>query len=176
MEDLKYPIGKFIKPDTITKAHEKEWIQILEHFPARLESLVGGLDDLQLDTPYREGGWTVRQVVHHCSDSHHNSYIRFKWALTEDKPVIKAYDEKQWAELFDTKSSPIAPSIAHLKAVHAKLVHLLKGLTEEQLDRSFVHPADNKEVVLRENMGIYAWHASHHYTHIERLMIRKGWK
>ncbi len=176
MEDLRYPIGKFTRPNVITKEHEQHWIHVLESFPERLENLVRSLSDEQLDTPYREGGWTIRQVVHHCSDSHHNSYIRFKWALTEDTPVIKPYDEKNWAELFDTKSAPIVPSIAHLKAVHAKLVYLLKGLTEEQLDRAFIHPADNKKVVLRENMGIYAWHSNHHFAHIENVMIRKGWK
>lgn len=176
MEDLRYPIGQFKKPDTITDAHKKEWINTLETFPSRLENLVGGLSDNQLDTPYREGGWTIRQVVHHCSDSHHNSYIRFKWALTEDTPVIKAYDEKSWAELFDTKTSPIAPSLLHLKAVHAKLVNLLKGLSEDQLDKAFIHPADNSKVVLRENIGMYAWHSNHHYAHIENLMVRKGWK
>lgn len=176
MEDLRYPIGKFKKPEIITKEHEEKWIQVLEDFPTRLENLVNELNDEQLDTPYRDGGWTIRQVVHHCSDSHHNSYIRFKWALTEDTPVIKAYEEKEWAKLFDTKSAPIASSLLHLKAVHAKLVYLLKGLTEEQLDRVFIHPADNSKVILRENMGIYAWHSNHHYAHIENLLIQKGWK
>lgn len=176
MEHLKYPIGKFAAPETISEEHKKEWIDILEHFPTRLENLVKDLSQEQLDTPYREGGWTVRQVVHHCSDSHHNSYIRFKWALTEDSPVIKAYEEKNWAELFDTKSAPIAQSIAHLKAVHAKLVYLLKGLTDEQLERCFIHPADHSKVVLKNNIGIYAWHSNHHYAHIENLLIRKGWK
>jgi len=176
LEDLRYPIGKFKKPENITKEHEEKWIHVLDNFPSRLESLVSGLNDEQLDTPYREGGWTIRQVVHHCSDSHHNCYIRFKWALTEDAPVIKAYEEKEWAELFDTKSAPIAPSLLHLKAVHAKLVYLLKGLSEEQLDRVFIHPADSSKVLLRENMGIYAWHSNHHFAHIENVLIRKGWK
>lgn len=176
MEDLRYPIGKFTTPDTITEQQKNDWIAILEHFPLRLENLVSHLSKEQLDTPYREDGWTIRQVVHHCSDSHHNGYVRFKWALTEDTPVIKAYNEKDWAELFDTKSAPITPSILHLKAVHAKLVYLLKGLTAEQLDRSFIHPETNKEVSLRKNIGIYAWHASHHFAHIENLLIRKGWK
>lgn len=176
MEDLRYPIGQFKKPDIITNAHQDDWVSVLENFPTRLESLVINLTDDQLDTPYREDGWTIRQVVHHCADSHHNSYIRFKWALTEDTPVIKAYEEKSWAELFDTKSAPIAPSILHLKAVHAKLVYLLKGLTEEQLSRAFIHPADNSRVELNENIGKYAWHSNHHYAHIENVLIRKGWK
>lgn len=176
LNDLRYPIGKFEKPDSITETHLKEWIDVLATFPTRLEKLVGDLTNIQLDTPYRDGGWTVRQVVHHCADSHHNSYVRFKWALTEDTPVIKAYDEQRWAELFDTKSSPIAPSLLHLKAIHAKLVHLLNGLSAEQLNRAFIHPADNSKVVLKENIGIYAWHSNHHYAHIENLLIRQGWK
>lgn len=176
MEHLKYPIGKFTAPKIVTEEQKKEWIAVLEHFPTRLENLVKDLSQEQLDTPYREGGWTVRQVVHHCSDSHHNSYIRFKWALTENNPVIKAYEEKNWAELFDTKSAPIEQSITHLKAVHAKLVYLLKGLTDEQLERCFIHPADSSKVVLKNNIGIYAWHSNHHYAHIENLLIRKGWK
>jgi hypothetical protein len=176
LENLQYPIGKFKAPETISEAQKREWIAVLEHFPTRLEQLVAELTEEQLDTPYREGGWTVRQVVHHCSDSHHNSYIRFKWALTEDIPVIKAYEEKNWAELFDTKTGPIAMSITHLKAVHAKLVYLLKGLTNEQLERAFIHPDSNQTVLLKENIGIYAWHANHHFAHIENLLVRKGWK
>ena len=116
-----------------------------------MESLVSSLSEEQLDTPYREGSWTVRQVVHHCSDSHHHSYIRFKWALTEDNPTIKAYEEKDWAELFDTRTAPIAMSLLHLKAVHAKLVYLLKGLSDEDLQKTFVHPESKETVLLREN-------------------------
>ncbi len=149
MKKLQYPIGKFTAPDVITDQHKKEWIAVLEHFPTRLENLVVNLSEEQLDTPYRNSGWTVRQVVHHCADSHHNSYVRFKWALTEENPVIKAYEEKDWATLFDSKSAPIAPSICHLKAVHAKLVYLLKGLTNEQLERTFIHPSDQSKISLR---------------------------
>lgn len=176
MTDLRYPIGEFSAPKTITEEIKQEWIQVLEDFPIRLENLVNNLPKEQLDTPYREGGWTVRQVVHHCSDSHHHSYIRFKWALTEENPTIKAYEEKDWAELFDTKTAPIAMSLLHLKAVHAKLVYLLKGLTDKDLQKTFVHPQSKETVLLRENIGIYAWHCNHHYAHIENLLIRKGWK
>lgn len=119
---------------------------------------------------------TVRQVVHHCSDSHHHSYIRFKWAMSEQNPIIKAYDQKIWAELFDTKTAPIALSLAHLKAVHAKLVYFLKGLSDKDLQRTFIHPESKDIVILRENIGIYAWHCNHHYAHIENLLIREGWK
>jgi len=175
LEHLRYPIGKFEKPNTISNDHLKSWISILEHLPNRLSNLVSSLNDEQLDTPCRPGGWTARQVVHHMSDSHHHSYIRFKWALTEDKPTIKAYYEQDWANLFDTKTAPIQMSLDHLSAVHYKLVYLLKGLTDEQLSRSFIHPEGNVEVVLKENVGVYAWHSSHHYAHIENLMKREGW-
>jgi hypothetical protein len=172
---LQYPIGKFEIPSSITKNQIEGWISILEHFPNRLENLVKNLSDEQLDTVYRPGGWTIRQVIHHVSDSHHHSYIRFKWALTEDKPIIKAYYEDRWAELFDSKSAPIDMSILHLKAVHYKLVYLLKGLSEAELDNVFIHPETNKEVVLKQNIGIYAWHSNHHYAHIENLLKRNRW-
>ncbi|MDY0779686.1 YfiT family bacillithiol transferase [Tenacibaculum sp. IB213877] len=174
MEHLKYPIGKPDIPENITSEHLEKWTQTLEEFPEKLEKLVTNLSDEQIDSSYREGGWTIRQVVHHCADSHHNSYTRFKWTLTEDKPVIKAYFEDRWAELFDSKSAPIQLSLLHLKVVHAKLVYFIKGLTDDELSKSFIHPESNEEVVLKENIGIYAWHCNHHYAHIENLLIRKG--
>ncbi|MAD98005.1 MAG: metal-dependent hydrolase [Flavobacteriaceae bacterium] len=175
MDHLRYPIGKFDVPQQITENHVKDWIEVLEFFPTRLENLVKNLNEEQLDTPYRNGGWTVRQVVHHCSDSHHNSYLRFKWALTEDTPTIKAYFEKNWAELIDAKHAPIDMSLDHLKAIHSKLVYLLKRLSEEQLNRKFIHPEKNSEVSLKQNIGQYAWHSNHHYAHIEELLKRKNW-
>lgn len=175
LEPLKYPIGKYENPSSITESQLSEWIQILENLPAKLKALVTGLTEEQLETPYRPGGWTVRQTIHHIADSHHNSYIRFKWALTEDKPVIKAYDERAWAALFDTKSAPIALSLNHLGAVHAKLVYLLKGLSNGDLKRKFVHPEGLVETSLDENIGRYAWHSEHHYAHIENLLKRQGW-
>ena len=174
-DKLKYPIGLFNCPENISKLDVDGWISILEHFPKRLEQLVSGLSDKQLDTPYRAGGWTIRQVIHHVADSHHHSYIRFKWALTEDKPVIKYYYEALWAELDDAKTAPINLSINHLKAVHAKLVYLLKGLNDAELNKSFIHPEHNEEVFLKKNIGIYAWHCNHHFAHIEKLMKLKSW-
>ena len=153
---LQYPIGKFEIPTSISKNKIEDWISILEHFPNRLEYLVKNLSDKQLDTSYRPEGWTVRQVVHHLSDSHHHSYTRFKWALTEENPVIKAYDERLWAALSDSKTGPIEMSLQHLKAIHFKLVYLLKSLSEEDLNRSFIHPESNKEVILKHNIGLYA--------------------
>lgn len=175
LEALKYPIGKFDCPQNITSGHIEGWISILEHFPNRLEQLVKDLKEEQLDTVYRPEGWTVRQVVHHVSDSHHHSYARFKWALTEDKPVIKAYYEDRWAELFDSRTAPIDMSILHLKAIHLKLVYLLKGLSETDLNKAFVHPETQKEVLLKQNIGLYAWHSNHHYAHIESLLKRNQW-
>lgn len=175
LEQLRYPIGKFAVPTTITESDFKEWTTILETLPQRLKDLVSPLSEEQLEMPYRPGGWTVRQTVHHISDSHHNSYIRFKWALTEDNPIIKAYDEKAWAGLFDTRTGPIQLSLDHLSAVHAKLVYLIKGLSEEDLQRSFIHPDGNQVTTLKENVARYAWHGSHHFAHIQNLIEREGW-
>ena len=175
IEQLRYPIGVFDCPNNISKQHIESWISILKHYPNRLENLVIALTDDQLDTPYRQDGWTIRQVIHHVSDSHHHSYIRFKWALTEDKPIIKYYYEQLWAELPDAKLAPIQMSLDHLRTIHFKLVYLLKSLNEDQLNRSFIHPENNEEVILKKNIGIYAWHSNHHYAHIENILRAKGW-
>ena len=175
-EQLKYPIGKASIPTQITEVYIQGWISIIEHHPAKISQIVASLSDNQLDTPYRENGWTIRQVVHHLGDSHTNSYIRFKWALTEFKPIIKAYHEDRWAELSDTKYAPIQISLDYLKALHAKWVYLLKSISEDDLKKCFVHPETKEEVSLEKNIGIYAWHCEHHYQHINQLLIRKGWK
>jgi uncharacterized damage-inducible protein DinB len=175
LDQLKYPIGHYQIPKTITEKQLEEWISVLEELPHRLETMVSPLSAKQLETPYRSGGWTVRQLVHHISDSHHHSYIRFKWGLTEDNPLIKPYDEKAWSELFDAKTAPIQISLDHLKVVHTKLVYLLRGLTKAQLQRRFTHPEGNTETTLEENIGRYAWHGSHHYAHIKNLIQREGW-
>ncbi|GAA3567632.1 YfiT family bacillithiol transferase [Snuella lapsa] len=175
LEHLKYPIGKFESPAIITTSQVEAWISVLDRFPDRLESLVGDLTDEQLDTAYRPEGWTVRQVIHHLADSHLNSYIRFKWTLTEDTPVIKPYNEARWAELPGAKDAPIAMSLLHLKVIHYKLVYLLKQLSEEELGRIFIHPETNTEVPLNRNIGVYAWHSNHHYAHIENLLKRNNW-
>ena len=175
LQQLRYPIGEFDCPSNISNQQIESWISILEHFPHRLENLVKDLSDAQLDTVYRPEGWTIRQVIHHVSDSHHHSYTRFKWALTENKPVIKAYFEERWAELIDTKAAPIEMSLNHLKAIHYKLVYLLKTLSDDDLNKCFIHPETNSEVSLKKNIGVYAWHSNHHYAHVENLMKRKGW-
>lgn len=176
LEQLKYPIGKAQIPENITKKNIEVWISDIERFSQEIEFLVKQLSEKQLDTPYRENGWTIRQVIHHCYDSHTNSYIRFKWTLTEDTPIIKAYFEDRWAEIFDSKSAPISLSLDGLKALHSKWVYLLKNLPEKDLEKGFINPETKAKVSLKENIGIYAWHCQHHYAHIEQLMIRKNWK
>ncbi|MGB3143273.1 MAG: bacillithiol transferase BstA [Maribacter sp.] len=175
MEKLKYPIGHFECPEEITETQIEEWIVVLENLPSRLSNLVSCFSDEQLDTPYREGGWTVRQVVHHLADSHHHSYTRFKWALTENSPLIKAYDEKGWSNLGDAKIAPIELSLSYLSALHAKLVYLLRGLSPSDLENVYIHPDGNENVTLAENIGKYAWHGRHHFAHIENLAKRNGW-
>lgn len=175
LDKLKYPIGIFECPNSILPQYIESWISILEYFPNRLENLLKDLSEDQLNTAYRPEGWTIRQVVHHLADSHLHSYARFKWALTEDKPIIKAYDEEKWAALFDSKMAPIEPSLLQLSATHSKLVYLLKGLSDNDLNKIFIHPATQSEVVLKNNIGMYAWHSNHHYAHIEQLMKRNKW-
>ncbi len=175
LTQLQYPIGQFEAPATINDAPIDNWIQTIVTFPEDLRALVSDLDDEQLDTPYRPGGWTVRQVVHHVGDSHLNSYIRFKWALTEDKPLIKAYFEDRWAELPDSKGD-IGPALVFVKALHEKWVILLKQIKLEELHRSFIHPETRKEVPLWLNIGLYDWHCRHHLGHISGLLKERGWK
>lgn len=171
---MRYPIGLFSPPDPVTPAHVDAWVAEIEVLPTDLRRTVAPLTDRQLDTPYRPSGWTVRQVVHHLADSHMNSCVRFKWALTEDRPTIKTYDEQGWAELPDYRG-PIAVSLDLLDALHRRWARLLRGLDGSQLRREFVHP-DTGPVVLAETVGVYAWHGRHHLAHIERLMEREGWR
>jgi uncharacterized damage-inducible protein DinB len=175
MEELKYPIGKFAKPEKVTAEMLKEYINIIENFPARLRNEVAGLTDEQLDTPYREGGWTIRQVVNHVSDSHMNSLMRLKLALTENIPTIKPYYEDRWAELADTKKMPVEPALKMLEGIHQRWAVLLKSLTKEQFSKSFIHPEHGREIRLDENLALYAWHCNHHLAHITNLKKRKEW-
>ena len=174
LEFLKYPIGRFEYHEDSNEEMLAEWIGALERLPERLAELVKPLNDGQLDTPYRLHGWTVRQVVHHIADSHHHSYTRFKWALTEDKPLIKAYEEKDWSNLFDARTAPVQISLAYIAALHAKLVFLLKGISTDDLQKQYLHPDGNVAVTFRENIAKYAWHGNHHYTQIANLLAREG--
>lgn len=173
LDDLRYPVGKFRPPSENTPATRAEQIETLRQLPKWLRNAIAGLSDAQLDTPYREGGWTVRQVVHHFADSHANSYIRFKLALTEDAPTIKPYDEAAWARLPDS-GAPIEPSLIFIDGLHQRLVALLESMTESDFQRRFNHP-ERGSVTLATNVAIYAWHSRHHVAHITNLRARKGW-
>jgi hypothetical protein len=171
--DLSYPIGKFERPGPATTADREARIATLAALPGNLRAAVRGLSESQLDTPYRPGGWTVRQLVHHVADSHMNGYCRVKLALTEENPVIKPYDEKQWVELPDSRM-PVELSLTILDAVHARLVTILRSLTPEQFARPFLHPASGPQT-LDTWLALYDWHSRHHTAHITQLRKREGW-
>ena len=173
--NLKYPIGKFSAPADINAELIKSCVTDIATFPGRLRNEVAGLSPAQLDIPYRPGGWTIRQVVHHCADSHMNSWMRFKLALTEDKPVIKPYFEDRWADLPDSKIMNIEPALLLLDALHTKWVFLLQSLTNTDLLRVFVHPEHDKKYRLDVVITLYAWHCNHHLAHISSLRSRQGW-
>jgi hypothetical protein len=175
MADLRYPIGPFqLNDDDLTDAEREQLIEQIARTPSLLKEAVAGLTDEQLDTPYRPGGWTVRQVIHHVPDSHLNSYIRFKLALTEDAPTIKPYDEAQWAALSDSKQTPIEVSLAMLDALHERWVILLRSLSAEDFKRAFRHP-ERGLISLNRNVALYAWHGRHHVAHITSLRDRMNW-
>jgi uncharacterized damage-inducible protein DinB len=172
--DPRYPIGKFDWSGTSTEAERRKFIAQIEGTPAKLRAAVKGLTEQQLDTPYRDGGWTVRQVVHHLPDSHMNGYVRFKLAATEDQPTIKTYEEELWAELPDAKTAPIEPSLALLESLHYRWVLFLKSLRAEDYARKLKHP-ELGEVVLDKYLALYAWHGRHHVAHITSLRERMKW-
>jgi DinB superfamily len=172
--DLRYPIGRFHFPKSVGTEELSEFIDQIAATPAQLRTAVTGLDDSQLDTPYRPGGWTVRQLAHHVPDSHLNSYVRFRLALTEDEPVIKPYEEKLWAELADARSMPVEPSLALLESLHARWVPLLRSLSPAAWKRTFRHP-ELGLVSLENNAALYAWHGRHHVAHITVLRERRNW-
>lgn len=174
MNDIRYPIGRFVYDDGSGREPMQSLIEQIASTPANLRAAVTGLSQPQLDTPYRPGGWTVRQVVHHLPDSHINSYVRFKLALTEDEPTIKPYAEDRWAELADTKVTPIETSLTLLESLHARWVALLRSLTPEQWKRNFRHP-ELGLTSLEKMAALYAWHGKHHVAHITSLRERNGW-
>ncbi|HYP29714.1 MAG TPA: bacillithiol transferase BstA [Blastocatellia bacterium] len=173
--DFRYPIGRFEFNGPLTGEQRKECIDLIEGAPARLREAVEGLSPEQLETPYREGGWTVRQVVHHVPDSHLNSYVRFRLALTEDRPTIRPYHEDRWAELEDARSAPLEVSLALLDSLHRRWVLLLRSLKDEDYSRTFNHP-ELGEVSLERNVALYAWHGRHHVAQINSLAERMGWR
>ncbi|HKR07509.1 MAG TPA: bacillithiol transferase BstA [Bacteroidia bacterium] len=176
LEKLKYPTGKYIAPEKIKKSEVKRWIKEIDKLPKRLKDTVKNLSEEQLDTPYRDGGWTVRQVIHHLADSHMNSFIRFRLALTEDNPTIKPYEQSKWAELQDSKTAPVKYSLDLLRNLHKRWVMMLKTIDKEQLKRSVHHPEHNADWKLDWMIGMYAWHCNHHLAHIENLKTKMNWK
>lgn len=175
MTDLRYPIGKFMWPEQITEENRREYVQQIDEAPAKLRKAVEKLTPEQFDTPYREGGWTVRQVAHHLADSHMNAYVRFKLALTEDEPTVKPYEQERWAELADSRTTPVEVSLTLLESLHRRWVELLRAMAPKEFARTFRHP-ELGVVSLERNLSLYAWHGRHHAAHITSLRERMGWK
>jgi uncharacterized damage-inducible protein DinB len=173
--DLSYPIGKFEWPESVTPEMRSQLIGEIEAAPAWFRAAVQGLTGQQLDTPYRPGGWTVRQVVHHVADSHLNSYIRFRLALTEDQPTIKPYDQTKWAELPDARTAPVETSLQLIESLHQRWVALLRSMSDADFARTFLHP-ERGVMRLDLTLAMYAWHGRHHRAHITGLRERMGWK
>ncbi|MFT3795189.1 YfiT family bacillithiol transferase [Flavobacterium sp.] len=175
LEKLQYPIGKFVKPEAITSEILEKCIAEIAAFPQKLRDETEQLDESQLETPYRPDGWTIRQLIHHCADSHMNCLIRIKWALTEDQPTIKFYHEDLWGNGIDNRSMPIEPTLQLLDGLHHRLAFIMSHLSETELGKSFVHPEHGKVFELREIICTYAWHGNHHLAHITSLKSAKGW-
>jgi hypothetical protein len=174
MADLRYPLGEFQSPSTFSTDDRRRSIAIIEETPAKMRAALRGLNDRQLDTPYRPGGWTVRQLVHHVPDSHLNAYIRFKLALTEDVPTIKPYDEQSWAKLEDSTKTPIEISLTLLESLHQRMTVLLKSMKSDDFGRKLNHP-ERGPMTIDSVLALYAWHGPHHVAHITELRKREGW-
>ncbi len=175
IELLRYPIGKFQFKPAVTPEDRKQWIAVLADFPLQLRNTVIELTDEQLDTSYRPGGWTIRQVIHHVADSHLNAYIRFKLALTEDNPTVRPYDENLWAALGDAKYSPIEASLQIIEGLHKRFVQALNEMEETQFKRTYFHPQSRKTFTLEFLVALYSWHSTHHLSHISSTINRSGW-
>lgn len=174
MDDLRYPLGPFTySPDADATTRQAD-IESIAAAPARLREAVAGLNESQLDTPYRPGGWTVRQVVHHMADSHVNAYVRFRLAMTEEHPTVRPYDEKAWAELADARTAPLAPSLALLESLHHRWVRLLRSLSADDMRRTVFHP-ENGEMTVDHLLQSYGWHCRHHVAHVKALRARENW-
>ncbi|MFL9484124.1 YfiT family bacillithiol transferase [Chitinophagaceae bacterium LWZ2-11] len=172
--DQSYPIGKY-EAQPFSEKQKQAWLNDIKFLPQALEHAILNLDAAQLQTPYREGGWTVHQLIHHVADSHMNAYIRFKLGLTENVPTIRTYEEKEWALLEDVKTLPINVSITLLYALHQRWYAALKDLSDEQWERTVFHPLQEKEITLWFLLGMYAWHSRHHTAHITALRERNNW-
>jgi uncharacterized damage-inducible protein DinB len=174
LNDLRYPVGRFDLKQDVPRERRAALIDSIAAAPARMREAVRGLNDEQLDTPYREGGWTVRQVVHHVPDSHMNAFIRFKLALTEDNPTIKPYEEAEWAKLSDVRDTPVETSLRLYESLQERWVVLLRNMTDEEFTRTFQHP-ELGQVRLDRILAMYEWHGRHHVGHITSLRQRTGW-
>ena len=173
MEPPQHPAGAYVPEEHYGSQRREEFIAAIATAPAAVRDAVAGLSEDQLDTRYRN--WTLRQIVHHLADSHVNSYIRFKWALTEERPTIKAYDEGRWAALEDACTGDLRAPLALLEGLHARWVQLLRSMTEAQFDRSFLHPETGQSVSLRAALSYYVWHGRHHTAQIRWLRGQRGW-
>lgn len=174
-DDPRYPIGRYAPPATIDAAARERWARAVAKAPQRLREAVAGLDDRQLDTPYREGGWTVRQIVHHLADSHLHTYLRFKWALAADTPAVADYDQDRWAALADSVHGPAAPALDLFEGLHASWLALLEVMRDEDFERCYLNPGNGAERSLAWALGLYAWHGEHHTAQILGLRARRGW-
>lgn len=174
MQDLRYPIGRFAAPEVVTPEQRQRWIEDIAAAPSAVRAVVRDLTEPQLDTPYRPEGWTVRQVVHHLPDSHMNSYIRYRLALTENEPTIKPYHEHLWAELSDARVSPAEISLVLLESLHQRWVTLLRSMSDADFQLRLVHPGSGS-MNLDKMTGLYAWHGKHHVAHVQALRDRMGW-
>jgi len=174
-QDLQYPIGRADRSPSLSAGERAQRIDAIASAPAQLRLAVAGLTDEQLDTPYRPGGWTVRQVVHHVADSHMNASIRFRSGFTEENPTIKPYDQKAWAELPDVRHLPVDVSLRILESMHERLVHLLQAVQPSMFARTIMHP-ENGPMTLDQVLNVYAWHGRHHAAHITGLRDRQGWR
>lgn len=172
--ELRYPIGKF-QPSVPSDENRKQFLSQIAEAPKKLRAAVTGLSREQLDTPYRDGGWSVQQVVHHLADSHMNAYTRFKLALTEDVPTIKPYNETRWAELSDSRTTLVETSLSLMDALHERWVNLLRGMSATDFSRKLNHP-ERGPMTLDDTLALYAWHGRHHVAHITNLRQRKNWK
>jgi uncharacterized damage-inducible protein DinB len=175
MSDPRYPVGRFVPPTTFDAADLTRWRAAVAAAPAALRAAVAGLDASQLDTPYRDGGWSVRQVAHHLPDSHLHTYLRFKWALSEDVPTVAGYDQAAWADLPDSTAGPVAPALALFEALHERWSALMDVMAAADFERSYVNPRNGERRSLGVTLALYAWHGHHHIAQITGLRERMGW-
>ncbi|GAB3990093.1 bacillithiol transferase BstA [Spirosoma daeguense] len=175
LESLRYPIGDFVYGKTYSAEDTQQHFTALDELPIKLTELVGEWGDDRLDTPYRPGGWTVRQLIHHVADSHMNAYVRTKLTLTEDNPTIKPYEEGEWAKLADSLLD-ITPSLVILRTMHVRWVAIFRSLSERDFEKTYFHPGSQRSFTLREVVALYVWHGEHHYQHAYRLAERNGWR